>query len=94
MIVVTVRHQKEELVNQVSALYAARLREQFGGRVMGPEYPNVARIRNQYLKRIMVRFAVGEAVGEGKRIMLRIADEMLKDKAFARVQIIFDVDPQ
>jgi primosomal protein N' (replication factor Y) len=94
LIVITVRHQKEDIVNQVAALYAARLREQFGTRVMGPEYPNVARIRNQYLKRIMVRFAVGEAIGEGKRIMLSLADEVLKDKALARVQILFDVDPQ
>jgi primosomal protein N' (replication factor Y) len=94
LIVITVRHQNMELVNQASALYAARLREQFADRVMGPEYPNVARIRNQYLKRIMVRFAVGEAIGEGKRIMLGLADELLKDKAFARVQFLFDVDPQ
>lgn len=94
LIVVTLKHLKEDVTNEVSALYASRLRERFGNRVMGPEYPSVARIRNQYLKRIMVRFAVGEAVSEGKRIMLRIADEILKDRVFARVQIIFDVDPQ
>ncbi|MBP5189514.1 MAG: primosomal protein N' [Bacteroidales bacterium] len=94
LIVITVRHQKEELVSQVAALYASRLRAHFAERVMGPEYPNVARIRNQYLKRIMVRFAVGEAIGEGKRIMIQESEELLKDKAFARVQILFDVDPQ
>lgn len=94
LIVITVKHLKEDVTNDAAALYAARLREQFAERVMGPEYPSVARIRNQYLKRIMVRFAVGEALNEGKRIMLRIADEILKDKAFARVQIVFDVDPQ
>ena len=94
LIVITIKHLKEDVANDVAALYAVRLREQFAERVMGPEYPSVARIRNQYLKRIMVRFAVGEAINEGKRIMLRIADEILKDKAFARVQIVFDVDPQ
>lgn len=94
LIVITIKHLKEDVTNDVAALYAVRLREQFAERVMGPEYPSVARIRNQYLKRIMVRFAVGEAINEGKRIMLRIADEILKDKAFARVQIVFDVDPQ
>lgn len=94
LIVITVRHQKEDLVNQVAALYAANLRQQFGSRVIGPEYPNVARIRNQYLKRIMIRFAVGEALAEGKRIIQHLADELLKDKAFARVQFLFDVDPQ
>lgn len=94
LIVITIKHLKEDVTNDVAALYAVRLREQFAERVMGPEYPSVARIRNQYLKRIMVRFAVGEAINEGKRIMLRIADEILKDKAFARVQMVFDVDPQ
>ena len=70
------------------------LRQQFASRVMGPEYPSVARIRNMYIKRIMVRFAVGEAIGEGKRIIMHQADQLLNDKSFARVKIVFDVDPQ
>ena len=94
IVVITVRHQDEALVNQAAALYASQLRQQFGNRVMGPEYPNVSRIRNLYLKRIMVRFAQGEAVSEGKNIMLRLCNELLSDKTFARVQFVFDVDPQ
>lgn len=94
LISVTLKHVKEDVVNRASAEYAQRLRAQFGNRVMGPEYPNVARIRNQYLKKIMVRFAVGEAISEGKRLMMQLADETLKDKSFARVQIVFDADPQ
>ena len=94
LIVITLRHQKQDIVDTAAGLYASNLRQHFGERVLGPEYPSVSRIRNQYLKRIMVRFATGEAISEGKRIMLRIADEMLKDKSLARVQIVFDVDPQ
>ena len=94
LIVITLRHQKQDVVDTAAGLYASNLRQHFGERVLGPEYPSVSRIRNQYLKRIMVRFATGEAISEGKRIMLRIADEMLKDKSLARVQIVFDVDPQ
>ena len=94
LVVVTIKHQKDDVVNEAAALYAANLRSRFADRVMGPEYPSVARIRNQYLKRIMLRFAVGEAVSEAKRIMLQMAAELLKNKAFARVQIVFDVDPQ
>lgn len=73
---------------------ATLLRSHFGTRVMGPEYPNVSRVRNQYLKKIMIRFAQGEAVSEGKRIILGIADEIMHDKQYSRLQIVFDVDPQ
>lgn len=94
LIEIAIRHSDQDLVNQSAALFAKRLREQFGNRVMGPEYPSVARIRNKYIKKILVRFAVGEAVSEGKKIIMRIANEMMQDKAFARIQIVFDVDPQ
>lgn len=94
LIDITIKHQDESVVNDAAAKLANMLRQQFASRVMGPEYPSVARIRNMYIKRIMVRFAVGEAIGEGKRIIMHQADQLLNDKSFARVKIVFDVDPQ
>ncbi len=94
MVYVSVKHAEQTTVDQVASIYADQLRQQFGNRVMGPEYPSVARIRNQYIKKIMVRFALGEAVSEGKRIMLQLAEQLLHDKAYSRVSIVFDVDPQ
>lgn len=91
---IIVRHKEEDFVNTAAARYAAALRGKFDNRVMGPEFPSVARIRGLYLKKIMVRFAVGEAISEAKKIMLSLSNELLKEKEFSRVQIIFDVDPQ
>lgn len=94
LVTVLVRHTSEETVSRAAALYASQLRDKLGNRVLGPDFPNVARVRNFYLKKIMVRFAQGEAVGVGKRIMMRIADQLLKDKELGRTQFVFDVDPQ
>ncbi len=94
IIEITLKHTDKETVNTAAARYAAMLRAHFAGRVMGPEYPSVARIRNQYLKRVMVRFAAGEAIGEGKRVIMHCADQLLAEKEFARVRIVFDADPQ
>ena len=91
---IVVRHKEEAVVNSAAARYAAMLRTHFEGRVMGPEFPSVSRIRGLYLKKIMVRFAAGEALGEAKRLMLSCAAELLKEKEFSRVQVVFDVDPQ
>ncbi len=94
LIDIMVRHKDEAVVNTAAARFAAALRQQFDGRVMGPEYPSVARIRGLYLKKIMVRFAVGEAISEAKKTMMALANELLQEKELSRVQIVFDVDPQ
>ena len=94
LIDIMVRHKDEAVVNTAAARFAAALRQQFDGRVMGPEYPSVARIRGLYLKKIMVRFAVGEAISEAKKMMMALANELLQEKELSRVQIVFDVDPQ
>ena len=93
LINITVRHADEETVSRAAAMLAALLRQQFGGRVLGPEFPSVSRVRNQYIKRIMLRFAQGEAIAEAKRLILKQADAVMGEKSFGRVQIIFDVDP-
>ncbi|MCR5193167.1 MAG: primosomal protein N' [Bacteroidales bacterium] len=91
---ITLRHADKDVVDNAAAKYVQMLRSQLGARVLGPEYPSVSRIRNKYIKKAMVRFAFGEAIAEGKRIMQKTALELLEDKAFARVQILFDVDPR
>ena len=91
---ITLRHADEVVVGQGAARFAAMLRERFGNRVMGPDFPNVSRIRNLYLKKIMVRFAANEPVGEGKRIIADLANQLNALQEFRRVQIVFDVDPQ
>ena len=94
LIVITLKHRDSDLLNATAADFAAQLRSVFGTRVMGPEYPNVSRVRGLFLKEIIVRFERSEAVAEGKRIILDIADHLKKDKSLASLQIHFDVDPQ
>lgn len=91
---ITLRHSDKDVVDKAAAQYVQMLRSQLGDRVLGPEYPSVSRIRNKYNKKAMVRFALGEAIAEGKRIMQKIALQLQENKTFARVQILFDVDPQ
>ncbi|MCQ2294195.1 MAG: primosomal protein N' [Bacteroidales bacterium] len=94
LIHITLKHRDSDLLNQAAADYAAQLRRVFGTRVIGPEYPNVSRIRGLYLKQIMLRFERTEPISEAKRIILDIADNLKKDKQLSSLQIHFDVDPQ
>ena len=63
-------------------------------RVVGPEYPNVPRVRGLYLKNIMMRFEKNEAIAQAKKIIMDMAERLKGDKMLSSLQIHFDVDPQ
>lgn len=94
LIDITLRHKDQQVLNQAAAYYAQLLRNDFGERVMGPEFPNVSRVRGLYIKKILVRFNRTEPIQQGKEMILNHADTLLTQKAYARVMIGFDVDPQ
>lgn len=94
LIDITLKHRDSDILNDGAAQYAALLRQVFGTRVIGPEYPNVTRIRGLYLKKILLRFERSEAIAQAKEIILNIGDDLKRDKTYASLQIHFDVDPQ
>lgn len=94
LIDITLKHRDSDTLNEAAARYAAQLRATFGTRVIGPEYPNVARIRGLFLKKIMLRFERSEAISEAKGIILDTAERLRAEKRFASIQIHFDADPQ
>lgn len=94
LINITLRHRDTQTLNDAATLLATLLRQSFAGRVVGPEYPNVPRIRGMYLKMIMLRFDRGEPIAQYKAIIYQAGEELRKNVAFRSVQIIYDVDPQ
>lgn len=94
LIEITLRHRDSDSLNEASASLASRLRQVFGTRVIGPEYPSVPRVRGLYIKNILMRFERSESLGEAKRIILEQTNQLLAEKPFKSVRIAFDVDPQ
>lgn len=94
LIYITLRHRDADILNDASADLAAMLRQPFGKRVLGPEYPSVSRIRGLYIKKIMLRFERSESIAQAKRTMLELSERIQRTKKYASVMIHFDVDPQ
>ena len=93
MIEITLKHSDPNVLNEAADWMAVQLRGAFSGRVLGPEYPLVSRVRALYLKVITLRFERTEAISSAKELMLRIADDLVKRDGFSRVLVHFDVDP-
>lgn len=91
LIQITLRHQDSAKLNEAATYLAHDLRLKFGKKVFGPEYPVVSRIRNFYLKNILLKLNRDNLVQSHKEEILQITNEFLKK--FSSVRVAIDVDP-
>jgi len=93
LIVVRLKHRKSDVLNKAAASLASDLKASFGKRILGPEYPMVARIMNLYIKQIMIKLERGGETLAMKEKIKGILDEFYRKKEFSGVRLIIDVDP-
>ncbi|MBQ0015420.1 MAG: primosomal protein N', partial [Bacteroidales bacterium] len=94
LIKITLRHRSQDLLNDAADYAAQALRAQFGARVLGPEYPSISRIRNLYIKQIMLRFERTEAIASAKGFIMEILDQTQHLKEYSPLIVAIDVDPE
>ena len=78
LIKITLKDAELEKVKVAAQWFADRLKEELGPRVLGPEFPSVARIRNKYLMNIMIKLErSGIDIDEIKKQILMEAEQLL-----------------
>lgn len=92
MIKITLKHKDYQKVNIGAEWYAKSLRTIFDKHVLGPEFPPVARIRNQYLKHILVKIPQKQSLSKTKEAIIKINNSFLSVKDFRAVRVILNVD--
>ena len=92
IIKVTFKHKNYALLNEAADWFTGALRTNFGGTVLGPEYPPVARIRNQYLKHILVKVDKVQSLAQAKANVKRIEKSFNAISMFRSVRVIYNVD--
>jgi len=80
----------DALVNQ----YAGYLRQTFGQRVLGPEAPPISRIKNMYIRQVLLKVEREASTTEVRRLLHLIQEQLQQNiQEFARVVFYYDVDP-
>ncbi|APQ15844.1 replication restart helicase PriA [Maribacter hydrothermalis] len=92
IIKVTFKHKNYNILNEAADWFAGALRTNFGGVVLGPEYPPVARIRNQYLKHIIVKVQKVQSLAQTKANVRRIEKSFKAVALYRSVRVIYNVD--
>jgi len=89
-----IKHKDPEILYNQAAYVAGELRKHFGDRVMGPETPLVSRIRNYYIKSIMLKFEKdGVSVNKVKATIRDVITQFQTTKLSKGSIIQPDVDP-
>lgn len=92
IIQLTFKHKEYNRLNEAAEWFAKSLRNLFTSNVLGPEYPPVARIRNQYLKHVLIKIPDGQSLVKTKKSIKRIERSFNAVSNFRSVRVIYNVD--
>ena len=61
--------------------------------VLGPEEPAISRIRNEYIRTIMIKLPQGNSIGGTKRAIVKILDSFDAIPQYKSIRVSVNVDP-
>lgn len=88
----TLKHRSEERVDQAARTLVELLRPTLGDRVLGPETPTVAWVRDQHIRNVLVKLARSTYTRE-KEVVRNALERLVDELPQGRVRLIVDVDP-
>ena len=94
LVLLRLKHKDPELLSKAAAELAKSLRKIFGKRILGPEFPMVARIMNYYIKHIMVKIEREVSASVMKAKLVEEIEKFQKEPGFSQIKVLMDVDPQ
>jgi primosomal protein N' (replication factor Y) len=93
LIRITVRGKDSTLVDMGAQHLAQHLKQSMGSRIIGPEYPIVARIRDEFYKNILIKLEREGNSGKMKEVIAGYVAEFRVHADFKRLRVVIDVDP-
>lgn len=94
LIYVWIKHRDESLAMEAARVMAKEMLDAFGGGVLGPDKPAVARVQMQYIRKVALKVAPQVSTAEVRSKLRAATDRVLSVARLRSVTIFFDVDPQ
>ncbi len=93
LIRITLKCRDYSKTNDAADWLARGMKNVFKEHVLGPEFPPVARIRNEYYKNILLKIPQQQSLGKTKEVLQRIMGSFNAIGAFRSVKVVINVDP-
>lgn len=89
----TLKHKKAEVLNEGAKEFADDLKLKFGDRILGPEYPYVSRVNNNYQKNILLKIERGISSARTRELIKEVKQKFEAFSEYKSIRILVDVDP-
>lgn len=93
LIYVFLNHRQDGMVQQAATEMGTMLRQWFGGRVLGPDKPSVAKVKQQNIRKLVLKLELGIDMKKVREYLLLAQQQILADRRFSSLQVYYDVDP-
>ena len=93
IIQIQLQHKESQFLYAAAHEFAAGLRKKLGNRVLGPEFPIVARVKNMYLQNIMIKIEKSEKAHQIKSYIKQVIDNFNTQSKYKAARVVVDVDP-
>jgi primosomal protein N' (replication factor Y) len=93
LIYVYLKHRYDNVVDTAATEMGSKLRQWFGGRVLGPDKPAVAKVKSLSIRKLVLKLELGINMSDVRKYLALAQQQMLQDKRYSSLQIYYDIDP-
>lgn len=94
LIEITLKHKDLKVVEAAAKFLVQTLRKKLSGRILGPAIPFVSRVRNYYLREMMVKIErEKDNIALVKQLLQQAISELNTHEKLKSVNVLIDVDP-
>ena len=93
LIKITMKHRDLNNLDQAIVWFSSLLRKRIKNDILGPEFPLIPRIKNKFIKQLLIKMSVNNSFKNPKSAILKSIKSMGTVSKFKSIEIIIDVDP-
>lgn len=93
LINIYLRHKDNDLVETAAKVLGNRLRQWFGIRLLGPDRPSIAKVKQQNIRKLVLKLENGIDIKKVREYLLLAQSQLLADRRYTSIQMYFDADP-
>ena len=94
LVYVYLKHADDVVVGKAAMMLGEQLRSWFGSRVLGPDRPEVSRVKKLHIRKLMLKLEPGIDLPRVRKYLQQAKTWLMQHPGHSLLQIYFDVDPQ
>jgi primosomal protein N' (replication factor Y) len=93
LIVLSIKHSRQDVLNEAGNALKAMLLKTFGKDLAGPEPPPIGRIQNRYILNFRIKLKKNSSINPYKHLINTAFIQLKSEKKYAGIITVADVDP-